>query len=171
MRGEAEPVPQRCGQQPGSRGRADQGERRDIQRDGGRARPLPDHDVHAEILHGEVEHLLGRPCEPVDLVDEDDLALTQRGQHGGEVTGSLDRGAAGDPQRHAELGGNDHGDGRLAEPGRSRQQHVIGWPTTAQRALQHQRELVPYPLLADEIREPFRPQRALDRTVVGVGKR
>ena len=59
--GEPEPVPQRRGQQPGPGGRADQGERRDLQRDRGRARSLADHHVDPEVLHGQVEHLLGGP--------------------------------------------------------------------------------------------------------------
>ena len=72
--GEAEPVAQRRGQQPGPGGRADQGERRDVQRHRGRARALAEHHVDPEVLHRQVEHLLGGPGQPVDLVDEHDLA-------------------------------------------------------------------------------------------------
>ena len=65
--------------------------------------------------------------------------------------GPLDGRAAGDPQRRAELGGDDHGQGGLAEAGRPGQQHVVRRPAAPQRALQHQRELLADPLLADEL--------------------
>jgi hypothetical protein len=105
----------------------------------------------------------------VDLVDEHDLALGQRGQHGGQVACALDRRAAGDPQRRAELGGDDHRDRGLAQPGRPGDQHVVGRPAAAQRALQDQRQLLAHPGLADELGQALGPQRALDHPVVGVG--
>ena len=169
--GEAEPVAQRRGQQPGPGGGPDQGERGDVERDRGRAGALADHDVDPEVLHREVQHLLGRAGEAVDLVDEDDLALLQRGQHGREVARPLDRGAAGDAQRGAELGRDDHRDRRLAEPGRPRQQHVVRRAAASQGAAQQQGELLADPLLADEVVEPLGPQRALDHPLVAVGQR
>ena len=89
VRGEAEPVAQRAGQQPGAGGGADQRERRDLQRDRGRAGPLADDDVDPEVLHRHVEHLLGGPRHPVDLVDEQHVALVQAGQDRREVAGVL----------------------------------------------------------------------------------
>ena len=61
-----------------------------------------------------------------------------------------------------ELGRDDHGDGGLAEARRAGQQHVIGCPAAPQRALQHQRQLLAHPGLADELRQPPGPQGALD---------
>ena len=101
--GEAEPVAQRPGQQAGPGGRADQGERRDLQRDRGRARTLADHDVDPEVLHREVEHLLGRPRHPVDLVDEQHVAVVEAGQDRREVAGVGDRRAAGHAQRASDI--------------------------------------------------------------------
>ena len=66
--------------------------------------PLADDDVDPEVLHREVEHLLGRPRHPVDLVDEQHVALVQPGEDRGEVAGVGDRRAAGEPQRRAHLG-------------------------------------------------------------------
>src|SRR5690349_21965053 len=63
---------------------AHQGERRDLQRDRGRPGPLAHHDVDPEVLHREVEHLLGGPRHPVDLVDEHHLALAQGGERSEE---------------------------------------------------------------------------------------
>ena len=161
--GEAEPVAQRPGQQPGAGGGADQGERRDLQRDRGGARALADHDVDPEVLHREVEHLLGGPRHPVDLVDEEDVALVHPGQDRGQVAGVGERRAAGDPQRGAHLGGDDHGQRGLAEAGRAGEQHVVGRPAAQPGRLEDQPELGAHALLADDLVEGARPQRRLDR--------
>ncbi len=133
--------------------------------------PLPDHHVDPEVLHGQVEHLLGGPGQPVDLVDEHHVPLAQRGQDGGQVTGALDGRPAGDPQRRAQLRGDDHRERGLAQPGRPGQQHVVGGPAAAQRALQHQGQLLADPGLADDLRQPLGPQRTLDDPLVRVGQR
>ncbi len=49
---DAEAVAQRRGEQSGARGRADQREGRHREADAARRRPLADHDVDLEILHG-----------------------------------------------------------------------------------------------------------------------
>ena len=113
VRGEAEPVSQRAGEQTRPGGGSDQGEGRDLQRDGGGTRALADDDVDPEVLHREVEHLLGRAGHPVDLVEEQHLALGEAGQDGGQVSGVLDRGTAGDAHRLLELARDDHGQSRV----------------------------------------------------------
>ncbi len=70
--------------------------------------PLPDDDVDAEVLHREVEHLLGGPGDAVDLVDEQHVVLDEVRQHRRQVTCAFQRGAGGDPQRGAQLGRDDH---------------------------------------------------------------
>ena len=75
MPGEAEAVPQRCGEQPLPGGRSDDGEGRQFQRDRGRPRSLADDDVDPEILHRQIEHLLGGSGHPMDLVEEEHLVL------------------------------------------------------------------------------------------------
>ena len=87
--------------------------------------PLADDDVDPEVLHGHVQQLLGRAGDAVDLVDEQHLALAEAGQYRGQVAGALDRRAAGDPNRRAELGGDDHREAGLAQPGRPGQQDVV----------------------------------------------
>lgn len=59
--GEAEAVPQRGRQQSGPGGGADQGEGRQLQRDGRGAGALADDDVDPEVLHRHVEHLFCGP--------------------------------------------------------------------------------------------------------------
>ena len=169
LSGEPEPVPQRTRQQAGPGGGADQGEARDLQRDGGRAGTLADHDVDPEVLHGQVEHLLGRPGHPVDLVEEEDLALDQTGQDRGQIAGVLDGRAAGDPQRGRHLAGDDHGQGRLAQARRAGQQHVVGYAAAVPRRLEHQPELVADPRLTLELGQGRRPQRRLGGPLVGIG--
>ena len=63
----------------------------------------------------------------------------------------LDRRAARDPQRRAQLGGDDHRQGGLAEAGRAGQQHVVGRPAAPPGRLEHQAELLAHPVLADEL--------------------
>ena len=106
-----------AGQQAGAGGGADQGERREFKRDGGGTGALADHDVDAEVFHRHVEHFLGRPGHPVDLVEEEDFAFGKRGQDGCQVPCVLDGGTAADPQRGVHFGRNDHGQRGLAQPG------------------------------------------------------
>ena len=75
VRGEAEPVPQRPGQRARPGGRAHQRERRHLQRNRRGARTFADDDVDAEVLHRQVQHLLGGPGDAVDLVDEQHVVL------------------------------------------------------------------------------------------------
>ena len=171
MPGEAEPVAQRPGEQAGPGGRADQGERCQFQRDRGRARALADHHVDPEVLHRHVEQFLGRPGDPVDLVDEQHLALGEAGQQRGQVAGPLDRRAGGQPERRAQLGGDDHGQAGLAQARRPGQQHVVRRPLAAQGALQHHLQLLAHLRLAHELAQPARAQAGLDARLVHVGQR
>ena len=167
--GEAEPVAQGPGQQAGPGGRTDERERRDLQRDRRRAGPLADHDVDPEVLHREVEHLLGRARHPVDLVDEQHVAVVEARQDRGEVAGMGDRRAARDAQRRGHLVGDDHRQRGLAEPGWPRQQDVVGGPSTPTRRLEHEPELLADPALADHLAERARTQRRLHGALVTLG--
>ena len=133
--------------------------------------PLADDDVDAEVLHRHVEHLLGGPGHPVDLVEEEHVALVHAREDRGEVAGVLDRRAAGDPQRRGHLGGDDHRERGLAETGRAGEQHVVGHPPAAAGGLEHQPELLAHPVLADELVEGAGPQRRLDGALVALGLR
>jgi hypothetical protein len=62
----------------------------------------------------------------MDLVDEQHVAVLERVREDGrEVAGLLDRRAARHPDRHAELGGDDVRERRLAEPRRSVEEDVV----------------------------------------------
>ena len=168
--GEPEPVAQRAGQQPRAGGGADQRERRDLQRDRGGAGPLADDHVDPEVLHRHVEHLLGRPRHPVDLVDEQHVAVVEPGEDRREVAGVGDR----RPARSAAAGSLISAAMIIASvvlprPGRPGQQHVVGRALAAAGRLEHQGQLLADPLLADDLVEGAGPQRRLDGPLVAVG--
>ena len=82
---QAEAAAQRRAHQALARGRADGGELR--HRDGvrARARARADQDVDAEILQRRIQHLFDIGQQPVDLVDEEDLARADVAEDAGEV--------------------------------------------------------------------------------------
>lgn len=167
--GEAEAVAERGREQSRPGGGADEGEGRKFERDGRGAGALSDDDVDPEVLHRHVEHLLGGPRHPVDLVEEEDFALLERGEDGGEVSRVLDGGARGDPDRGAHLRRDDHGEGGLAEAGGAGEQDVVGGGAPRAGGLQDEVELFPHLLLADEFVQVLRAQGGLDRGVLAVG--
>ena len=91
----AESVAQRIGQQARARGRADQREFREIDLDRARRRPLADDEIELEILHRRIEDFLDRGIEPVNFVDEEDVALFEIGEERRKVAGLRDHRAGG----------------------------------------------------------------------------
>ena len=171
VRGEAEAVAQRRRQQPGPGGGADQGERRQLERDGRGARALADDDVDPEVLHRHVEHLLGGPGHPVDLVEEEDLALLEGGEDRGQVAGVLDGGPGGDPDRGAHLSRDDHGEGGLAEAGGAGEQDMVGGGAACEGRLAAPGRAARGPAPGRRTRPALRTQRRLDGLVLAVGGR
>src|SRR5699024_7959911 len=137
-------------------------ERRDLEGDRCGAWPFADHDVDPEILHRQVQHLLGRAGDPVDLVDEQDVPLHDVGEHRGEVAGPLQRGTRGDTQRTTEFGGDDHGQTRLPEPGRAGEQQVVRDDPALRGRGEDQPQLLSDGRLADEFVQVSGPERPLD---------
>ena len=89
--GGTEPVTQR-GADASRAGRgADHGERLQAEPQRPCRRALADHDVEGVVLHRRIEDLLDRAVQAMDLVDEQDVALLERGQDRREVAGPLDR--------------------------------------------------------------------------------
>ena len=72
---------------PRAGGGADQRELGEIDLDRARRRPFADDQVELEILHGGIENFLHRRIEPVDLVDEEDVALFEIGEQRRQVAG------------------------------------------------------------------------------------
>ena len=157
----AEAVAQRIGQEARAGGRADQGERREVDLDRARRRPFADDEVELEILHGGIEDFLHRRIEPVDLVDEEHVALFEIGEQRREVAGLGDHRAGGRAEIDAELAGDDLRQRGLAEARRADQQHVVERLAAALRRRDEDAEVRARLLLADEFGQPLRPQRGL----------
>ena len=71
-------------------------------------------------------------------------------------------GPAGDVEAHPELRRHDAGQRRLAEPGRPGEQHVVEGLAALAGGLQEDRQLLLHALLADEVVQPARAQRAVE---------
>ena len=110
---------------PGARGRADEREVGEIDPHRARRRPLADDQVELKILHGRIEDFLDRRLEPVDLVDEQHVALFEIGQERGEIAGFGDDRPGGGAEIHAELARDDLRQRRLAEARRTDEQDMI----------------------------------------------
>ena len=123
--GHPEAVSERRRQEAGSGGRADERERRQIERQRAGARTLADDDVEPEVLERRVQDLLDRPVHAVDLVDEEDVAGLQAGEDRGHVSLALERRAGDRADADAELLADDRREGRLAEAGRADEQDVV----------------------------------------------
>ena len=135
---------------------------RQVERERSRRRPLADDDVETIVLERRIEDLIDRMVEAVDLVDEEDVALVERGQDCGQVPCPLDRRAAGIANVRAELAGDDRGEGRLAEAGRAVQQDVIcRVPSLAGGAEQDRQVGLELPL-ADVFVQGVRPKGPVD---------
>ncbi len=160
--GGTEAVTERGADPPRAGRRADDGERLETQAEAARRRPLPDHDVERVVLHRRVEDLLDRAVQAVDLVDEEHVALLQRGEDRGQVTGTLDRGSGRVADVHPELPSDDRRERRLAQTGRAVQQDVIGRLVPPLGCRQQHREVRLDLALADVFVERPGPERALD---------
>ena len=121
----AETVAQRIGEQPRARGRADQREFRKLDLHRARRRTLADDQVELEILHRGIEDFLDLRIEPVDFVDEQDVALFEIGEEGCEIAGLGNHRPRRGAEIHAEFARHDLRERGLAEARRAHEQHVI----------------------------------------------
>ena len=166
MRGEAEAVPKRAREHAGAGCRANEGEGGNLQRYGRGTRPLSNDDIDSKVLHGQVKHLLSRARGAVNLVEEQDLTRLETREHGGNVTGMLERRARRDAQGRLEFCGDDEGQCRLAQPRWTADEHVISRSTSTTSGFEHEAELRLHPFLPNEAFEMGRPKRAFHGDVV-----
>ena len=101
----------------------------------------------------------------MDLVDEQDVALVERGQDRGEVAGALDGRAGRVPDVDPELARDDRRERRLAEAGRAVEEDVVGRLSPALGGLEQHREVGLDLALADVLVEGPRSKGALDDEV------
>ena len=124
--------------------------------------PGAEDDVEAIVLHRRVERLLDRGREPVDLVDEEDVARRERGEEAGEVALLHERGAARHVERDAQLAREDVRERGLAEAGRAGEEHVIERLAARPRGLRVHAEVLDELLLPDVLLERGGPERLLE---------
>ena len=151
---QAEAVAQRAGDEPGAGGGPHQGEAGQVEADGPGRRPLAQHDVELEVLHGRVEHLFDRAGQAVDLVDEQHVALVEAGEDGGQVAGPLQGRTRGDVQPGPHLDGHDGGQGGLAQTRRTGEQQVVDGLASPAGRLQDDGQVLLQLALAHELVEP-----------------
>ena len=108
-----------------ARSGADQGERRQVDADGPRRRPLADDEIELEVLHGRIKDFLDGGTEPVHLVDEQYVLRLQVGEDGGQVPHLGDDRTRGGAETHPQFAGDDLRKGRLAQSWRTVEEDVI----------------------------------------------
>ena len=165
---QAEAVPQRSGDQAGSGSGADQGEGRQVQRNGAGRGALAQHDVDAEILHGRIQHLFHWPGQAVDLVDEQHVAGLELGEHGREVPGPLHCRARGGLEVGLEFVGDNVSQGGLAEAGRSGKQQVVDWFAALASGTEQHVEMPLELSLANEVTQGAGPESRFAKPIDGL---
>src|SRR5437773_5516974 len=163
----AEAVAERAAEQTLARRGPDASEMRQRQR--GRAGPhsLPQHRVETKLLERGVQRLFDHGVEAMDLVDEEDIARAQVQEDGSKRPLVVDRRAGADLDGDAELVGDDVGERRLAQAGRSAQKHVLHRLVPAARGLEQDAQVVAHLFLADVLAEESGTEREVVLVVVG----
>jgi len=125
--GGAESVAKGLGEKSVAGGGADESEVVQFEADVAGFGTFAEDEVYRIIFHRGVKDFLDGEGEAVDFVDEEDVAGLEAGEERGEVTGTLDGGAGSDADRNAHFGGDDHGEGGLAEARRAVEEEVVEW--------------------------------------------
>ncbi len=159
---DAEAGTERRGEQAGARGGADEGEWPDLHDVGAGGGALADDDVELVVLEGGVELFFEDGLHAVDLVEEEDLALAEVGEDGGEVALDLEGGAAGLLEAYVEFVGDDGGEGGFAQAGRAEEEDVVEGFTAGFGGLEGDFKLLLGFGLADEFAEPARAELELE---------
>ena len=156
-----ESIPQRSGQQRQPSRSADQRESGQVDPHRPRRRSLAEDDVDGEVFHCGIEHFLNRAVEPVDLVDEQNVARLEIRQDRNQIALTLDRRARGDAQADAHLGRDDRRQRRLAESRRPVKQDVVERFAALFRRIDEDLERLFDAFLPDVLGKPSRAQAAL----------
>ena len=164
---DAEALAQGCGDAAGARGGAHEREGLQIDPHRARGRPLADDEVELEVLHGGIEDLLDRGVQAVDLVDEEYVVPLEVGEKGREIARARDHRPRGGAETDAELARDDLGEGRLAQAGRAKEQHVVERLAARAGRRDEDAEVGAHLGLADELGEGVRTQRGLGDVLLG----
>ncbi len=139
-----------------------EGERRQGDLHAPRVGPGVDHDVDVVVLHRRVEVFFHHRAEPVNLVDEEHIAFLQVGEHTRNVGGLLEHWSARGGDLGAHLLRNDVREGRLAQSGRPREQHMVQRLAALQRRRHEHLQVALDLLLPNEVIQRLGPQQLFE---------
>ena len=159
---QAEAAAQRRAHQALPRGRADRRELLQRHRMRARAGPRADQDVEMEILQRRVEHLLHIGQQPMNFVDEENLARLNRAENAGEIELLLQHRAGGLLECHFQFLRDDRRERGFAQSGRAVEQHVIHRLAALAGGFDGDLQIFFEPLLAGEIGEAPRTQAGFE---------
>ena len=117
-----------------------------------------DDEIELEILHRRIENFLDRRVEPVNLVDEQDVARLEIGKQRRKVAGFCDHRTGCGAEVHAQFARDDLRQRGLAEARRADEQHVVERFLARARRLDEHAQVRARLFLADEVRQSLRPQ-------------
>ena len=103
----------------------------------------------------------------MNLVDEEHVVLFKIREDRSKVARSLEHGARGLPEIHAHFGGDDVGERRFAETGRSEKKEMIERLPAAAGGFDEDLKLLAHGALADVVGELRRTERPVDVLFVG----
>src|SRR5258707_1346348 len=126
---------------------------------------LFDDDAEPVIFHRRIKIFFDCRLEPMDLVDEKDVAFFQAGEQPRQLAGFFDDRPARVFNIHAHRVRDDVGEGGFAETGWAAQQNVFEDIAALFRRFHHQFQTLPHFHLTGELAEHRRPERNLESGV------
>src|SRR5262249_48229092 len=117
-------------------------------------------------LHRRIERLLDDVVQPVDLVDEEDLAALEVREDRREVARALEHGTRRRADADRELVRDHVRERRLPEAGRAVEEHAVEDVAARARGRDLHAEVLADRLLADVLVERARTERRLDDEIV-----
>ncbi len=131
-----------------------------------RLRPFGKTDVDPIILHRRIEKLFDDRPQAMDLIDEEDIALTQIGERSNEIARLLERRSGRVSYVDAQLARNELGESGLAQSGRAEEKCVVERLSARERRIYIDAQRFLHAILSDEFGQALRPQRELDYALV-----
>lgn len=165
----AEAVTQGGGQKPCAGRGTDEREPGEVDLHRTRCRTLTDDQIQLKVLHGGIEDFLHRRVEPMDLVDEQHIAFFEIGQLRCKVAGLRDHRAGCRAEVDPEFLCHDLRQRRLAEAGRTDEEHVIERLAACTGRGNEHFKIGACLGLAREVRQALRAQMGLDIIVLRRG--
>src|SRR5438093_2581159 len=154
---------QRCGNQTGARGCADQGKAAQIEPMGPGTRALADDDVEFEILHRGIKDLFDAGLKTMNLVDKQDVAKFKIRQYRREIPFQLDQWTRSRPKLRAHFIGDHRSQCSLAEAWRTIEQNMVERFTALSSSLDGNIEIIFNALLSDILAKHARAKRQFER--------